>query len=186
MLLEEKWMLEFIKTNINMIINVSGVALFAALWFIATRLSSNKRDVKNAKKGVKRDSVYNTETESMEGKEEYHKPELEVMREKSGAFYKTCAWYETFAQLVAIFPLMGILGTVAALMLLTNNNAEIEELYANLGVALGSTLWGMLWSIVLKLFTALYPSRVINEVENELEDFTKMYANAELKKNLES
>lgn len=167
-------------------INGGGIILLVILWFIATRLSGNKRDVKNAKKGVKRDSVYNAETASMEGTEEYHKPELEVMREKSGAFYKTCAWYETFVQLVAIFPLMGILGTVAALMLLTDNNASIDELYANLGVALGSTLWGMMWSIGLKLFTALYPSRVINEVENELEDFTKMYANAELKKNLES
>lgn len=178
-------MLVFISNYINLIINAGGIVLIVILFLIASILSNNKREIERAKKGEKRDAVYNKETERMESINEYKKPELEIMREKSGVFYKNCSLYETFAQLVAIFPLMGILGTVAALMSLTNGNATVEELYKNLGVALGSTFYGMLWSIGLKIFTALYPSRVISETENMLEDFARMYADAETKKNLE-
>ena len=55
--------------------------------------------------------------------------------------------YTFYTNITAIFPLLGILGTVAALI---KEFDDIEGLTGNFMVALSTTFWGILFAIVFK------------------------------------
>ncbi len=57
--------------------------------------------------------------------------------------------YQMFLAITSILPLLGILGTVIAL--LNTANADIETLKANFTFALTSTYWGLIGAIVCKV-----------------------------------
>lgn len=54
-------------------------------------------------------------------------------------------FYTGYANITAIFPLLGILGTVAALVTYSN-----ETMMDNFMIALGTTLFGVLFAIIFK------------------------------------
>lgn len=56
-------------------------------------------------------------------------------------------FYTLFSNLTAVFPLLGILGTVISLMRLTG----ADDISANFGMALRTTLWGLIFAIFFKL-----------------------------------
>ncbi len=56
--------------------------------------------------------------------------------------------YQIFVSITAILPLLGILGTVIAL--LNSANADIELLKTNFTFALTSTFWGLAGAIICK------------------------------------
>lgn len=60
-------------------------------------------------------------------------------------------FYTLFLNITAVFPLMGILGTVWSLMKLTGT----DDISANFGMALRTTLWGLIFAIVFKLLDSL-------------------------------
>lgn len=57
--------------------------------------------------------------------------------------------YALYANITTAFPLLGILGTVAALI-----NYSNETMMENFMVALNTTLWGVLFAFVFKTFDA--------------------------------
>ena len=61
--------------------------------------------------------------------------------------------YSTYANLTAIFPLLGILGTVAALIMLSPNGGS--DMMENLMVALGTTLLGAIFAVLFKILDSL-------------------------------
>jgi len=85
-------------------------------------------------------------------------------------------------QLIPIFPLLGILGTVAGLMLETKAG-DIPAMLGSLDVALVTTFWGLIFAILLKIIEAVFPSRVIYDVEVMLDDFDKKMSLAEMFQN---
>lgn len=60
-------------------------------------------------------------------------------------------FYTLFLNITAVFPLMGILGTVWSLMKLTG----ADDISANFGMALRTTLWGLIFAIIFKLLDSL-------------------------------
>lgn len=60
-------------------------------------------------------------------------------------------FYTLFLNITAVFPLMGILGTVWSLMKLTGT----DDISANFGTALRTTLWGLIFAIIFKLLDSL-------------------------------
>ncbi len=83
--------------------------------------------------------------------------------------------YQIYANLTAVFPLLGIMGTVAALITV----AESSDLMANLMVALTTTLNGVIWAIIFKCLDAVLSAPldsflgVVDSVENLLEEAGK-------------
>ena len=65
-------------------------------------------------------------------------------------------WYTLFCNITAIFPLLGIFGTVWALMQMT----DVENLSANFMSALKTTFWGLIFAILYKLFDAFVASKL--------------------------
>ncbi len=83
--------------------------------------------------------------------------------------------YQIYANLTAVFPLLGIMGTVAALITV----ADYVDLMSNLMVALTTTLNGVIWAIVFKCLDAILSAPldsflgVVDFVENLLEEAGK-------------
>jgi chemotaxis protein MotA len=88
---------------------------------------------------------------------------LRVMRET------TEKYYAMFINLIGIFPLLGILGTVVALLPMVQDTGNMQQ---NFYVALTSTLWGLVFSIIFKLLDGtLYPR--IERNNRGIEDFMR-------------
>lgn len=103
----------------------------------------------------------------------------DTIRKYETEFNKKCSWHGVLVQFIPIFPLLGILGTVAGLMLQIQSN-DITGMMDSLDVALTTTLFGLIFAIALKVIEALFPSRVIYDVEVMLEDFEKKRSIAEM------
>ena len=77
--------------------------------------------------------------------------EIVALRKKADAFYAV------FVNVTAIFPLLGILGTVLSLIPLVSQMAEFET---NFFAALTSTFWGLVFAIVFKLLDGFLSARM--------------------------
>lgn len=86
--------------------------------------------------------------------------DLVRMRKKMGK------WYSLFVNLIGIFPLLGILGTVTSLLGIVEDSGNIT---GNFYSALTSTFWGLVFAIVFKIFDGMiYPEIEDNERDVEL------------------
>ena len=70
--------------------------------------------------------------------------------------------YSLYANITAIFPLLGIIGTVASLVRISEN----VDMMDNLMVALTTTLLGVFFAILFKAFDAL----ISGKLEDILDD----------------
>lgn len=83
--------------------------------------------------------------------------------------------YQVYANLTAVFPLLGILGTVAALITVAGS----PDLMENLMTALTTTLLGVIFAIIFKCLDAIISAPldsflgVVDSVENLLEEAGK-------------
>ena len=93
---------------------------------------------------------------------------MDSAREK---YNKLSSRYFAVIQLISIFPLLGLLGTIWGLIpgLQSASENMIEELSNNLSTALTSTLFGLIASIGLKFFS-VFPTAITNMIEGNLEE----------------
>lgn len=87
-------------------------------------------------------------------------------------------WYSLYANLTAIFPLLGILGTVAALI---QNSAE-TNMMDNLMVALNTTLLGIVFAVGFKVIDAAISSK-LEEFADNVDDLIRKFDEEEDKLN---
>lgn len=69
---------------------------------------------------------------------------------------KASFWYTLFSNITAIFPLLGIFGTVWALMQMSG----VDDLSSNFMLALKTTLWGLIFAIAYKVLDAFVASKL--------------------------
>lgn len=81
--------------------------------------------------------------------------------------------YSVFSQFIPIFPLLGILGTVAGLI--QQMDAGIDQMREALGTSMWTTFWGLIAAIFLKLVDAIIVSKSINKMDNYFETFEQNY-----------
>jgi len=72
---------------------------------------------------------------------------------------KANLWHSIFANCIAIFPLLGLLGTVVALISLSGGEG-IEDTQNSFMVSLTSTFWGMIFAIIYKIFDAIFSPKL--------------------------
>lgn len=73
--------------------------------------------------------------------------------------------YSVFLTCVSLFPLLGMLGTVASLVTLDFSTGNMAEVRNNFFSALTSTAWGIIWSIIFKVVNAFISCSVENQLE---------------------
>lgn len=78
--------------------------------------------------------------------------------------------YTLFTTFISLFPLLGMFGTVIALLGLDLSAGDMENIKNNFFNALTSTAWGIIFSILFKLLHAPFA----NYIENQIEDSKKM------------
>ena len=65
--------------------------------------------------------------------------------------------YAVFVNVTAIFPLLGILGTVVSLLPMVS---ELADMQTNFFAALTSTFWGLVFAIIFKLLDGFLSARM--------------------------
>ena len=165
--------LQVIKENINLVILLFGALLTALLLFNGSKLSSHKSRIEEAvSRRNKKWAVNPIDGAVIDEDDEDASITPDTIRQYERDFNKDCAMHNVFSQLIPVFPLMGILGTVAGLMLETNA-ADIEGMMASVDTALSSTFFGLVFAILLKIIDAVFPSTIIEDVEVMLDDYSK-------------
>lgn len=172
--------LYFIQNNINVVIFVFGIVVSLGLLWNGLVLSGKKSRIEemlDRNPGKYYKNLLTRELIEKEDTDAAVKPD--DIRKLETQFNGACAIHGVLVQLIPIFPLFGILGTVAGLMLEVQAG-DISAVMASLSTALTSTLWGLIFAIVLKLLEAVFPSRVINSVDVMLDDFYRKMNMAEM------
>jgi len=153
--------------------SINGIILFMAIITIAgfayvvmkiTKLQNTiaekhkkNRSTEFTPGGIKKTPDAYTWEETLEYKEEFNK--IQII-------------YSTFGQLVPIFPLLGILGTVAGLI---QQLDDIEKMKEALTLSMSTTFWGLVAAIVLKLADAILVSKTVNKMDQYFEVFEQNY-----------
>lgn len=175
--------LNLISTNINYVIFILGIILSALIIRNGYQLGKQKGkiDIILTEKRIK--TYISKKTREMNDQEEEGSVTPETLRPYEKEFYKIRSRYDMYTQLISIFPLLGILGTVSGLM--SQVVAEdMDALNASLDIALGSTFWGLVFAIFLKPLIVMFPGRIIDEIEIMLDNWFEKYNDAISQKNI--
>lgn len=167
------FMLDFISKYATAGIVVFGIVIMLLLFWNGITLSNQKSRIKEALE--RRNHVYKFNPEDNKMEEDADEKAAitpDTIRKYETDFNKKCSWHGVLVQCIPIFPLLGILGTVAGLML-ELQAGDIDAMMQSLDVALETTLWGLIFAILLKLMDAIFPARVVYDVEVLLDDFDK-------------
>lgn len=173
-------MLEFISKYGTAGIIIFGLLVSVLLLCNGVALSNQKSRIEEALK--RRNNIYTLNVDSKEMEESEDESASitpDTIRKYETEFNKKCSQHGVLVQCIPIFPLLGILGTVAGLMM-ELQAGDIEAMMASLDVALDTTLWGLIFAILLKIIEAIFPSRIIYDVEVLLDDFDKKLNIAEM------
>jgi len=173
-------MLEFISNYGTAGIIILGIVIAVCLLWNGVALSNQKSRIEEALK--RRNYIYTLNAESKEMEENEDESASitpDTIRKYETEFNVKCSWHGVLVQCIPVFPLLGILGTVAGLMLQIQANG-IDAMLESLNVALDTTFWGLIFAILLKIMEAVFPSRVIYDVEVMLDDFDKKLNMAEM------
>ncbi len=88
-------------------------------------------------------------------------------------------WYALYANLTAIFPLLGIFGTVCSLL----NLSDLEDMSTSFSIALDTTVWGLIFAMGFKLADSAISSkldRALDEADYQIhklnQEMRKSYA----------
>lgn len=172
--------LNFIKNYGTVGIIIFG--LFIAIMLIANgiKLSDRKKRIEDAL--LRKDTKYYIDAVNKELTEQEDENTIatpDKIRAMVTEFNHVCSWHDILVQFIPIFPLLGILGTVAGLMLEVQSG-DIVSMLGSLNTALDTTFWGLFFAIILKAIEALLNSQMINSVEVMLDDFDKKMGLAEM------
>ena len=150
-----------------LIIGLAGVTLFG---FVKTVMGINKLE------GEMNDKHRNTRRKKeFTGSGLKLEPDVYTLEEILGyleEFNKIQLNYSVFVQLVPVFPLLGILGTVAGLIEKLGNIVEMESA---LSISMGTTFAGLLAAIYLKIIDAVWVNRSINKMTLFFDTFEQNY-----------
>ncbi len=171
--------LGFLSLHMNTVINILGALLCVFLIINLIKLYNHKDRIKGAleRKNVRTSIDKKTLEITDEDISEAVTPD--TMRGYETDFNKSVSVYDSLTQLIPVFPLFGILGTVAGLMLaLSQTEGDLSLVANDLDFALRSTFWGLIWTIGLKILVALTSARMIEDTEILLDDYNKKFDNS--------
>ncbi|MCR5823037.1 MAG: MotA/TolQ/ExbB proton channel family protein [Lachnospiraceae bacterium] len=80
--------------------------------------------------------------------------------------------YSIFEQFIPVFPLLGILGTVAGLI---QQLGDVDQMRAALALSMSTTFWGLIAAITLKVVDAVLVSKSVNKKALYFEMFEQNY-----------
>lgn len=172
--------LEFISNYGTACIIIFGLVVAFLLLRNGIALSNQKGRLEDVLKRKNYIYTLNPDSKEMEENEDESATITpDTIRKYETEFNEKCSWHGVLIQCIPVFPLLGILGTVAGLML-ELQAGDINAMMQSLDVALETTFWGLIFAIILKIIEAVFPARIISDVEVLLDDFDKKLNIAEM------
>ena len=180
------FILHFIAQYATEGIVILGMIIAVLLFANGLALSNKKNRITEALEQKNKKYTYSNNWKDLEETEDEKSIITpDTIRRYENEFNKKCSLHSVLIQIIPIFPLLGILGTVAGLMLELQSN-DIAGMMASLDVALETTLLGLIFAIGLKLIEAIFPSRIIYDVEVMLNNYDKKRDLAEIPHNVQN
>ena len=164
---------QFLSKYMNTGIIIAGVILLIFLIANHINLINHNRQIKAIMNWKNRTSSINKTTHEIVESDQELRATPDDIREFETDFNRSCSLHEALSQLIPLFPLFGILGTVAGLILKLDPDGGASVLYESMNLALRSTFVGLVFAIILKFYDAVGPSRTINETEIIFGDYDK-------------
>ena len=88
---------------------------------------------------------------------------------KRGVYYALDVLYTLFITIISLFPLLGMFGTVAALInigsLFAVEGTDMVGLKSEFFLALTSTAWGIVFSVIFKFVNAFFQPYIENQID---------------------
>ena len=160
---------------INGIIVLLGIMVLAQMSSAHKKIKDNADEARRVYETVRGKPVVNIASGIMGmSTETAFEPErMDLVREK---YNINSTKYFAWVQLISLFPLLGLLGTVTGLIpgLSAVSSGDFQTLYSALSTALWSTLIGLVCSILLKILASGY-SKTINDIEDYFEECDRKY-----------
>lgn len=160
---------ELIAEIINPLIVIAGAGTLAFLIRYAKKFKTLNGEVISLHYGVRGKAVLNKKNLSLKQRDTAVSKREDVYQYKE-EFNDLCGKYAAVVQLIPLFPLFGILGTVAGLMLQVSTE-ESDAIYAALNTSLSSTFYALIAAIMLKLVDSFLVLKRVNEIEGTFDDY---------------
>lgn len=157
----------------NIIIIIFGFILFILMGINYTNIKNSKKHLKDLiERQNKKYELDATNKIVNETNDSDHSVTPDTVRNAEKIFNNYSSTHNMFAQLIPLFPLLGIAGTVWGLM--EEVGAEnIEQMLSSLNLAMTTTFNGLIGAIIFKSLDAIFPSKTINDVDVMLDDYYK-------------
>lgn len=170
-------MLNVLDICLDPIIVLGGFITGFFLWVLGNKFTSLKKEIDKALNGTKFETVVNPDTLAVTKRALDATARTDVYDMKK-RFDELGSKFVRISQIIPVFPLVGILGTVAGLMLQVNAKTDANLIYESLDTALSSTFWGLIFAIVLKMIVAIGIAPTINDIENMFSGNEKQFHDA--------
>jgi len=178
-------LVKIINIIINPIIIAGGIFVLIELIYSSSKLKNHAKTV--AEKLFAMKSVGMRQSKALD----LQQRALAVVRREDlyplkKEYNELISAYATWVQMIPIFPLLGILGTVSGLIVQVQA-ADAAAIYESLHVALSSTLYGLIAAIILKIVEVALVQKHINMIESMFSDYEIKYQDQrDLSKNAEA
>lgn len=165
-----------LASNLNWIIIVLGCSDVILMSLFIWRLSKSKRAIKRLMQGEKQKVGKARKT----GRGKVEKQFVETVGKDWEAFdafrneyQNRMIRYSFTALAIQIFPLLGILGTVAGLYIAVSQG---QDIYSGVSFALSSTILGIMFAVFLKILEIFGTAVFVNYIDDCIDRFEKGYS----------
>ena len=169
-------MAEFFGKFMTPLIIIGGIGMAVYLIMNYIKLYTKKASIDDAMNRRNRESYLNARTGEIQEREREEAVTPDTIRECQKSFNEVVSGYNACIQLIPLFPLMGILGTVSGLIMQLKGQ-DLDMLFNSLDTALSSTFWGLIAAIALKVISTA-SAKLIEDTENILDDYDKKFENS--------
>ncbi len=168
--------INFMGKYMNWIIIIGGVAVLFFLIKNYVKLYNKKSFIHDAMHRKNKESYINANTGEVEERETKEAVTPDTIRDYEKSFNEVVSGYNACVQFIPLFPLLGILGTVAGLVFQVKSQ-NLDEMFNSLDMALTSTFCGLIVTIILKI-VATISAKLIEDTEIVLDDYDKKIDNS--------